>query len=587
MLNQFHFIRPEWLLVILPLLLLSWALLRKKTFSPNWEAVIDARLLPHLLLGVAAKSSRAPIAVFFAGGLLAILALAGPSWEKLPQPVFKEQSALVIVLDLSLSMDAADIKPSRLTRARHKITDILNLRKEGQTALIGYAADAFTISPLTDDTATINTLVPSLDTDLMPAQGSRVDLALNKAAQLLRNAGIAKGDILLITDGVSTTSQSSFARQRAAGHRISILGIGTTEGGPIPLAEGGFLNNDQGAIVLPKLNRLQLRNSAIQAGGRFSMLSADDADIKHLLGLLDVNRVHSASTATAMQADVWREQGPWLLLLLIPLAAFAFRKGYLFLLVFFILPAPQPAQALSWDELWRNDNQRAAQQFEQRNNSAAASLFTHPEWKASAHFRAGEYPQALAQLEQLENDEAHYNRGNTLAKMDRLEEAIEAYNRVLKNRPEHADARYNKQQLEQRLNNQQQDSKQQQKSADKNNRDKQTSSQQNSSGNKQENNGHQQETDAAQENNTDKNSQEQEKNAAEQNTQQSNAEKNNASSEQVDEPSLSASNQQDALSKQAREQWLRRIPDDPGGLLRNKFKHLYQQQKHHKESQAW
>lgn len=590
-LQQFHLIRPEWLLAIIPLVLLSWMLLRKKLFSHSWQSVIDPALLPHLLIGKPGKTSRAPIILFFTAGLITVLALAGPAWKKLPQPVFKQQSALVILLDLSRSMDAADIKPSRLTRARHKISDILNLRTEGQTALIGYAAEAFTISPLTDDTDTINAMIPSLDTGIMPAQGSRVDLALNKAAELLKNSGIANGDILLISDGVDNKSRAAFEKQYSAGHRISILGIGTADGGPVTLANGGFLKDDKGAIVIPKLNRSYLRNISIQSGGRFSSLTADDADIKYLLSLLDVNRLKTDSIETKMKSDVWREEGPWLLLLVIPFAAFAFRKGYLSLLIFFILPMPQPASALSWDELWLNDNQRAAEKFEQKKNSDAASLFKDPEWKASAHFKAEEYEQALQQLEQIDNSEANYNRGNTLAKMGRIDEAIEAYNETLKTRPDHKDALYNKEQLEkqkkQENKNQQGNDKQ---DSDKKNKDKE-SSEQNKSGNKQ---GDKQPDDKQESDDSQQNKNEESKSDQKPEDQQSEQkqkdkkENSDTDEQQKKEQPASQADKEDELSKQATEQWLRRVPDDPGGLLRNKFKYLYKQQKQrNKESQTW
>ena len=600
--QEFHFIRPEWFIAIIPLILLSWMLLRRKLFSHSWQSVVDPALLPHLLIGKPGKTSRLPILLFFIGGLIAIFALAGPSWDRLPQPVFKEQSALVIVLDLSRSMDSADIKPSRLVRARHKISDILKLRKEGQTALIGYAAEAFVVSPLTDDSATINSLVPSLDTNIMPAQGSRVDIALSKAAELLLNTGISKGDILLITDGITEKSEQAFETQHRKGHRVSILGIGTADGGPITSSQGGFLKDNAGAIVISKLNSAHLRSIAAQSGGRFSSLTADDADIKYILGLLDVNRLNAESIETKMQADVWREEGPWLLLLLIPFAAFAFRKGYLSLLIFFILPLPQPAQALSWDELWLNDNQRASQQFEQNKNSEAAGLFTSPEWKASAHFRAEEYQQALEQLAPLTHTEAHYNRGNVLAKMGRIDEAIEAYNQALKIEPEHKDALYNKKQLEQQKQqqneNQDKNDKDSQKNDEQKSDDKDSSSQQDQSGEKQDDkeSQSQQQQDSNESQKNDENNQQQPdeekeakeaKESEEQSAEQS-EEEQKQEQEQQKEQAMSEAEKQDKLSTQAKEQWLRRIPDNPGGLLRNKFKYLYQRQnQQNSESQKW
>lgn len=600
--SSFHFIRAEYLLLIIPLIALSWFLLRRKLFSRSWQSIIDPKLLPHLLIGEAAKSSRLPIFGFFIGALIAIFALAGPAWEKLPQAVFKEQSALVILLDLSRSMDSTDIKPSRLSRARHKVSDILALRTEGQTALIGYAADAFTVSPLTDDTATINSLVSSLDSGIMPAQGSRADIALNKAAELLKNAGIAKGDILLITDGVADKSLSAFKQLKALGHRVSILAIGTEQGAPISLSNGGFLKDAQGSIVIPKVNTAALRNLAQQSAGYFSKLSAGDADIKHLLSLLEVNRMQAESKETGLSADAWREEGPWLLLLLIPLAALSFRKGVLSFLPLLLITLPEPVHALSWDDLWLNDNQRAAQQFKDNKNSEAASLFNHTEWKASAHFKAEEYEQALEQYQNLQDPESHYNRGNTLAKMNRIEEAIEAYNQALQLTPDHADALYNKSQLEKQQQQQEkkdgekQDGEKQDGDNQSDDESQQSDNQNNEDGDssqqKQSDNSSQQDPGQSEENqpqNADEQQNSDEKKSAEQQASQQ-EEQDKAETDENSQPqeALSEADKQEELSKQATQQWLRRVPDDPGGLLRNKFKYLYQKQKQQgKESQNW
>ena len=158
MIEQFHFLRPAWLLALLPLGALLWYMAKGKRLSRSWQAVIDPDLLPHLLVGQVQLRRNWSLVTMGFGGLFAIIALAGPVWDKLPQPVFRPQAALVIALDLSRSMDANDIKPSRLTRARHKVTDIMAQRSEGQTALIAYAAEAFAVTPLTEDDSTINAL---------------------------------------------------------------------------------------------------------------------------------------------------------------------------------------------------------------------------------------------------------------------------------------------------------------------------------------------------------------------------------------------------------------------------------------------
>ena len=654
--EHFHFIRPLWLLALLPLLAATWLMFKQGSLSRSWQSVIDPALLPHLLSRqLESKRGRMTVSLFFIGALAAILSLAGPTWKKLPQPVFKQQSALVIALDLSRSMDATDIKPSRLSRVRLKISDLLKLRKEGQTALIVYAANAFTVTPLTDDTQTIASLLSSLTTDIMPAQGSHGEQAIAKAEELFRNAGIPRGDILLVTDGADPSAQSAVEKAVKDGYRVSVLAVGTAEGAPIPLANGGFLKDASGSIVIPKLNTAALSQLAKEGHGRFSIISADDSDIQTINQLMTANRFKEKLSASELKTDQWQEQGHWLLLIVIPLALLAFRRGYLTLLIFFILPLPQPAHALSWDELWLNDNQRAAQALKNNQAKQAAELFKDPNWKASAEYRAGQYEQAMKDFAKNKTAEGFYNQGNALAKSGKLDEAIKAYDKALKLDPEHKDAKYNKELLEKQKQQQQKQQNKSGKQSDKNNKQNSAQQQQqkNQQGGKQSqknqqnkqggasqkqdknNSGQQQQQSAsgsdkqqdkqsAQQ--SGKKSDQQNKASSEQNAKQKSAEKSSGQQDQQQASRQKQSEQQKkqqqarqaaaqaekaaqekqknaqkteqakaspddkapSLSEQAAKQWLRRIPDDPGGLLRNKFRYQYNRQGYQSdEQQDW
>lgn len=591
--TDFHLLRPEWLFALIPLFLIAALLLRRKLFSRNWQSVIDPKLMPHVLIGKPGRQSLWPVFVLLVAGSLAIFAEAGPVWKRLPQPVYKQQSAMVIALDLSRSMDAEDVKPSRLQRAQFKLRDLLALRKEGQTALIVYANDAFTVTPLTDDSNTIAAMIPALSTSMLPAQGNNTEAALNKAIELMKNAGVNSGDILLITDDINT-STDIFSAIQQQGYKVSLLGVGTADGAPIALQNGGFVKDDDGGIVISKLNTAQLSEAARIGGGRFITLTTDDRDIKYLLDAADINRLHADSKKTDIQTDTWQEQGPWLLLLAIPLAAFAFRKGYLAVLLFFLLPLPHPAQAMSWDELWKNDNQRAAEKFSQDDLRSAAELFRNPEWRAAANYRAGEFDQAAQALQGINTSDAHYNRGNALAKRGNIDDAIKAYDEALKINPENEDALYNKQllqkQKQQNQPGQQGDSSDQNKPGDQ----------------KQDSNGQQQAGDnQSDQDKSDNNSpaQNQSKPDSADKGDNKNQQGKNDSGQQDEKSSQqdaqSAKPNQDAqqavtpadkpdMTQQAAEQWLRKIPDDPGGLLRRKFKYQYQQQsKHTQGNNSW
>ena len=341
-LNNLHFIRADWFYAFIPLFLFLLLSLKRTADSKNWRAVVDTKLLPFVLSTSSGKQRRYPLLFVLLAGSLCITALAGPVYKKLPQPVYREQSSLVVLLDLSQSMNATDVKPSRLSRAKLELLDILKTRKTGQTALVVYAADAFVVTPLTDDNATIANLVPSLETDMMPAQGSNLSAALAEASSLFTQAGIINGNILAITDDIHERDQAAIKKVFAQGHRVSIFGIGTAEGAPVPV-NGGFLHDKEGAIVVPRLYTGKLQTYALSGGGLYTGLQAGDRDINKLAGLFESSKVDRRLSKEEMNADTWQEEGHWLLLPLLFFAALWARKGWLAIILLFVLPLPQPA----------------------------------------------------------------------------------------------------------------------------------------------------------------------------------------------------------------------------------------------------
>jgi len=598
--DNFHFLRPIWFLALIPLAVILWLLWQRVASSQIWRTVCDPELLPYLLVEEQGTVKRWPVLTVGLTGLLCILALAGPVWEKREQPVFREQSALVLALDLSRSMDATDIKPSRLSRARHKILDILKQRREGQTALIVYAGTPFVVTPLTDDQATIAALISSLETGMMPSQGSRPDLAIGKAIELLQQAGQQRGDILLVTDGLAPMRPDDIlTTMDGKNHRISILAIGTKEGAPITLPGGDFLKNSMGEIVIPRLESKPLQQLAHSSGGRFHALGIDDRDIQYLLAPLGTQVTDDIEQKASQTSDQWQEEGPWLLLLILPFAAFAFRRGYLTLAILFLLPTAQNAEAIEWKDLWFNPNQQAAHTLEQGDTTTAAQQFEDKEWKATAQYRAGQYQQAAESLEGIKTPDALYNKGNAMARAGKLPEALQAYDEALQLNPENKDAKHNRDMVEKALEKQQQ----QEQKQDQSDQSDQKESQQDQSGENQqdqeqsgeqgeESQQGQQETPSEEEQEQQQaqgqqEDQEQKDNAteAEQKSEDDNADQEKeASQTSTPEESMPEKSKNDLVT----EQWLRRIPDDPGGLLRRKFKYQYQREKQpSRETQQW
>ncbi|MGA7982059.1 MAG: VWA domain-containing protein [Chromatiaceae bacterium] len=461
---EFHFLRPLWLLMLVPLVWVLWSLARRGGTASAWRGVVDAHLLPHLLVDHGGGVRHTPLILLALGWVLGVLALAGPVWERLPQPVYRTQAQRVIVLDISPTMNATDVPPSRLARARFEVLDLLKRAAEGQTALLAYGAEPFVVSPLTTDTDTIAAQVPSLDTALLPVEGNRrTDLALEKAAELLRQAGSRDGDVILVTDGLDqpAAADEAASKLRAEGYRVSVLGIGTDKGAPVPMADGGFLKDASGAILLPKLERATLEALAAAGGGRFVPASLDDRDVDTLIAH-DRARLNEQAERQDLRADEWREEGPWLLLVLLPLAALAFRRGWLSPLVLLVLLAPPPpAHAFGWQGLWLRPDQQAARALAAGKSEQAAAQFQRRDWRAAAHYQAGDYTNALKSLDGVKGSQADYNRGNTLARLGKLEQAVKAYDRALATDPSDADARFNRD-LVQKLLDQQKQRQQQQ-----------------------------------------------------------------------------------------------------------------------------
>ena len=624
--EDFHFLRPLWLaaLALLPVMLILLG--RRRGGGGAWERVVAPPLRPWVIDGPRDDrgGARWPRWLLAVGVILAIVALAGPAWRKLPQPVFRTHAALVVALDLSRSMDAQDLKPSRLARARLKLLDLLSRRSEGQTALIVYAAQPFVVSPLTTDAGTIAALVESLATELMPAQGSRADRALALAADLLRQAGMTTGDVLLITDGASERDAQAAAALREQGVHVSVLGIGTAEGAPIPLAKGGLYTDDRGDIVVAKLDDAALGDVASSGGGRYSAMRVDDADLDALMPASQL-AAGSQSEQTSLSTDLWREEGPWLLLPLALIGALAFRRGWIGLVILLI---PLSAGAVDWDGLWRRDDQRGVAALEQGDAERAAQLFTDPEWKASALYRAGRYDDSAHALEGHDTARAHYNRGNALARAGQFPEAIGEYEHALRLDPKDADARYNRDLLRKQLqqsqsgqggqSEQQQDAQNQQgqqarqkRQGDQGQRggeDEQPPSPEPSGSSQQaqdrsgaqqddrEQDGNEQSSasdpDDAATQSADGSPQDAETPQAQDRTETEEGAEDESKqadgAQQMAHASDDATPDEDEAAR-ATEQWLRRIPDDPGGLLRRKFLYQYRQQQApaDEEPQPW
>jgi Ca-activated chloride channel family protein len=654
-------LRPYAFLLLIPLLFLAGWIWKAHRAQSDWKHLCDEHLF-NKLKRVETKTSRKVWFIFLClGWLLGVIALAGPSWRTQTIPAIRSQHALVVVLDLSYWMNAEDIHPSRLIRARYKVSDLLHKNRDGLNALVVFSGGAHTVVPLSSDIQTIISMLNALTPDIMPERGYRPDLAVHEAVRVLQNAQFSSADIVLFTGGEGDLSTVPVDEVTQLGATLSIMGVGTMEGTPVKTDQGGFLQNRQGDVVLAKLNEAALIELAARSGGRYVRLGVDESDID---ALFDLSTWHTPDKGQKVEQDqITRplDEGFWLVIPLLPLALLAFRRGWLgsWVIVCFLCSGlmvhSSGAEARSWWDRWSRADQRAARAFEQGAYQEVDTPESPLEWRAAAAYRQGEYEQAASLWNEARQAsspmqeatlspaqvESLYNQANALTAAQEYANAVKLYDQVLEVAPGHQAALHNRDLVQKMLDAQKQNdsqsqqgddsqsqqgndsqsqqdndsqSQQQQEGEPQSQQNADSQSQQDAGSQSQQNAGSQsqQNADPQSQQNTDPQSQQEgesqsqqsagsqsQQNADPQSQQdadpqsqqederrtahsQSTEPQESAESEQTEAPPLSEHTvppPTETLSEedQALEQWLRKIPDDPGGLLRRKF--LLQQQR--------
>ncbi len=593
--QDFHFLRPAWLLLLPALWLLLYSQRQHFGRRNPWLSVIEPALLAHLLPPGAQRSRRGLLLLAATGSGLLVLALAGPAWRQLPQPVYKAPVHRVLVMDLSSPMNAADIKPNRLQRSKLVAHQLLNAQQEGDTGLVAFAAQAFPVVPLTTDKATVGHLLDSLNSTLMPEQGQNIAAGIEAAVSLLQRAEAHRAQILLFTNATANASAQVAASQAASlGFRLQVFAAGTASGAPVPNGQGGWHKDAQGGIRLARLDEASLRELAKQGGGSYVRVEQVTADWA-LPDSATWNR-EGRQPDDDFRADIWADEGHWLLLPLLLLSAVAFRRGWLMLLILGspgLLLAP-PAEA-GW---WRNADQQAHAQLEAGDAETAAENFRSPAWRASALYRAGRYAEAAELWRQSETAQAAYNEGNALARQGDLQGALSAYDRALQRNPKLQDAKDNRALVERLLQQQPpQDQQQDGEPSSKGPPDQQDQADQQTQDDRPQGDPSSADQTPGEQASQEQSSEQQGQNPA-QDDQTGSAQ--SAAGDQPPEPEEHATDssgtsadptqaddaatqqglgthpEPDDEQAQAVQQWLNRIPDDPGRLLREKFRRMQQ-----------
>jgi len=322
--TAFHFLRPWAFWGLIPLVLLLYAIYKNKKQLQGWADICDANLLEQLRIQTGEKSQNTALLIFFILSLIIMASLAGPTWTRLPVPVMKQQQARVIVLDLSRAMLGKDIKPSRLDRAKFQVRDLLKAADLGQVGMVVFTKEAFLVSPLTDDAKTIASMLDELSPQMMPVGGTNITESLEKAQELIHQAGFAKGQVLLFTANKAPSNAINEAKSlKANGIQVDVIGMATRSGAPVA-STSDFIQEHR--TVVHKLDETSLQALATAGGGSFIPFNTASEKVEPLIQ--QKNQAQYKKNKDN-KLNTWRDEGRLLLLLALPFLLLLFRRGWL------------------------------------------------------------------------------------------------------------------------------------------------------------------------------------------------------------------------------------------------------------------
>ena len=574
--QDFHFLRPYWLIgLILPVLIYLKSYSQQKAESA-WSKVCDENLLDFLLIKSNGEKRKWPMISAVVTVLFLVVALAGPTWSKKSNPALSVENPVMIMLNMSGDMWQKDVSPSRIERAKYVIKDLVKTLKNTESGLIVYSKEPFMITPLTEDAAIIDNLLPALEMNIMPENGDRLDRAIDLAVERMQEAALPSGNIVVLTANVGErfdAALESASKAAAVGYDVDIVNMSSQDNDKLKMvAEKGrglYISYNKGLdLLIKKINDITAK---------------------------EIKQSQNMQT-------VWNDMGWYFLWLPALLLLGYFRRGLLVIVVMFLLFG-QPVQA-SW---FLNDNQEALKNFKEQNYGAAAEKFTDTQWKASAAYKSGDYDAAFKNFAKGNDVTALYNQGNALAKGGKIDEAIKKYEEVLQQQPDFEDAKFNLEYLkkQQKQNNQNQsknnDNKQQnqQQQSEQQNQQQQSEQQKQQQQSEQQNQQQQseqqnqqqqseqqnQQQQSEQQNQQQQSEQQKQQQQSEQQNQQQQSEQQNQQPEEQKSVSIEASDKQSPAEREkirARMQKFRKIPEDKGGLLRAFIKKEYAKKRYEK-----
>jgi len=447
-LSALHFIRPLWLWLLLPALGLPWAWRRQRQAGHNLTATIAPHLLKHLLICPQERPQLRPVYLLSALLVLGVLAAAGPTWQQDRPPFMQDQAVLILAVDLSPSMDASDVPPTRLQAVKHKLQALIQRRAGARTGLLVYAGSAHLVLPPTEDPELLDSFVQALATDLLDSPGKNA-LAVTEQAIRLLQAEQAPGTLVLFSDGADSRQMPAL-RQLLASSKVDlqqlILAVGNQDGGLLSDPNGAPRLDSAGKPLLAEFDQDALEQLAKATDAPIGSLTLNTDD----LDWIQLHAQQHFAAATADNAEVhWQDAGYWLCWLLLPLAWLSIRRGWsiswlpaLLLTVGLGTQAPN-AQAGVLADAFMTADQQGRWAFEHQHFPAAAAHFNDPYWKGLAAYKAAEFNLALAAFAKLDSPAAYFYLGNSHARLHHYPQALSAYAEALRLQPEFAQAQFN------------------------------------------------------------------------------------------------------------------------------------------------
>jgi Ca-activated chloride channel family protein len=421
MLESFHFLRPVWLSLFIPFVILIAYRLVRQTGNVTQFNHLPSHLQEALIVGEQGWSRHAPIILLSFIGVLAIFVAAGPSWEREPSPVAQDIAPLVIVLDASNSMLESDLPPSRLHRAKQKIKQLVEQREGGVFALIAYSGSAHQVMPLTKDKSILAPMLDAVSPQVMPYQGKFEHYTLPIIRSSLERS-IVSGTVLLLTDAVNRDYIADWqSYTESTGENLIVWGIGNS-----------------GIDSIQPFDESTLKLLASSTKGTYVGFTDDGDDIKQIN-----KEINQHLSDEGDQHSPWKDASYPLIWLIVPCYLLWARRGWLvqwcvtILVISSSIYTPN-SYAADWAiiDLWASRDQQAQYQIDQGNFKQAAKLFEDYQWKAYAYYQAGDYKQAEIYYRRVDNLDSMQGVGASLMHQKEYVAARDWYKAALTRYPE-------------------------------------------------------------------------------------------------------------------------------------------------------